>query len=83
MDYKSPEDLANYLIYLSKNKEAYNNYFKWKKYVQFKTFKYSINYFCNICIQLQLEEFIGVKTSIINDIESYWGKEKNCRSFRF
>jgi hypothetical protein len=83
MDYKSTNDLANYLIYLSQNKEAYNNYFKWKKFVQFGTSKYSMNYFCNICIQLQLEEYIGVKKSIINDIEGYWGKEKNCRSFRF
>jgi hypothetical protein len=83
MDYKSPKELATYLNYLSKNKEAYNSYFKWKKYVQFGTHKYSMHYFCNICIQLQLEELIGMKKSIINDIAAYWSKEKNCRSFRF
>ena len=79
MDFSSADDLANYLIYLSRNKKAYNSYFKWKKYVQFGRNKYSENLFCEICIQLQLEEYIGVKKSIIKDIAAYWGRDKNCR----
>ena len=34
LDFKTPKHLATYLIYLSKNKTAYNEYFKWKKYVK-------------------------------------------------
>ena len=35
LDFKSPKKLADYLIYLSANKTAYNEYFKWKKYVKY------------------------------------------------
>ena len=33
-DFKTPKHLATYLKYLSKNKTAYNEFFKWKKYVR-------------------------------------------------
>ena len=29
-DFSDAEDLANYLLLLSNNKELYNNYFRWK-----------------------------------------------------
>lgn len=29
-DYKTPQQLANYLKYLNKNNTAYEEYFKWK-----------------------------------------------------
>jgi alpha-1,3-fucosyltransferase len=33
-DFKTPLSLAKYLKYLDKNKTAYNEYFKWKKYIK-------------------------------------------------
>ncbi|KAK5580097.1 hypothetical protein RB653_000110 [Dictyostelium firmibasis] len=30
-DFKSPKDLVDYILYLSKNKTAYEEYFQWKK----------------------------------------------------
>ena len=33
-DFKSPKELAKYLKYLNGNKTAYNEYFKWKKYLK-------------------------------------------------
>jgi hypothetical protein len=80
MDFMLPENLATYLQYLSENKAMYNNYFKWKKYVQFEKEQYSMNVFCDMCIQLQLEEYTGIKKSVINDIAGYWNKWKNCFS---
>ena len=34
-DFKTPKDLADYLIYLNNNKTAYNKYFEWKKYIKY------------------------------------------------
>ena len=80
-DYKSPNELANYLNYLSKNKTAYNNYFSWKRFVQFETYpRFQNHYFCHMCIQLQLEEYTGFKKSVIMDLANYWNKEKDCYS---
>ena len=33
-DFKTPQHLANYLTYLSLNDTAYNEYFKWKKFMK-------------------------------------------------
>ena len=35
LDFKTPKHLADYLIYLSKNSTAYNEYFMWKKFIKF------------------------------------------------
>jgi hypothetical protein len=30
-----------------------------------------------MCIQLNLEKYVGVKKSVVKDVGSYWGKQ-NC-----
>ena len=75
-DYNSAKDLADHLKYLDSNRTAYNEYFKWKKYVKFD--KPVLNPLCDLCIQLQLDSYFGVKKSIIKDVNSYWNK-KDCR----
>lgn len=78
LDYKSPKDLAEYLQYLDKNKTAYNSYFKWKKYALFKD-KLVFSNFCDMCIQLNLENYIPIKRNIIQNIGALWGKKENCK----
>ena len=74
-DFKTAKDLANHLKYLDSNKTAYNSYFKWKKYVNFNSLNDTYSHpFCDMCLQLNLEEYTGFKTSIIEDIDSYWNK---------
>ena len=71
MDYNTPKDLADYLIYLSNNKTAYNEYFKWKKYTQvyLKTIR---NYdLCKICIKLHLDSVYGIEYKSINITRLY------------
>ena len=74
-DYKSAKHLADRLKYLDSNRTAYNEYFKWKKYVKFVPV---LNSLCDLCIQLQLDSYFGVKHSIIKDVNSYWNV-KDCR----
>ncbi|CAF0874778.1 unnamed protein product [Brachionus calyciflorus] len=78
LDYKSPKNLADYLIYLDSNKTAYNSYFKWKKYVKFKD-QLVFSNFCDMCIQLNLENYVPIWKNVISDIGKLWSKRDNCK----
>ena len=79
LDYKSPQDLANYLLYLDKNATAYNSYFKWKKHISFT--HQLINPICSMCIQLHLESFIGYQNKVVANVEDFWNVKKDCKRF--
>ena len=81
MDFYSPKHLADYLNYLDQNQTAYNSYFKWKKYASVLKLRIGgfVSTLCSMCIYLQLENFIGIKSGQINDIEAYWGVNYNCK----
>ena len=64
------------MIYLDKNATAYNSYFKWKENVVFQN-AIAFNPFCQMCIQLHLDDHFGVKKSVLNDLEEFWS-EKQC-----
>ena len=73
MDYKTPKDLADYLIYLSNNKTAYNEYFKWKKYASPYpyTYTYKNHNFCQICLKLHLQSIFGIQYESVNITKLY------------
>ena len=71
MDYKTPKDLADYLIYLSDNKTAYNQYFKWKKYTQVYLRTIRNHDLCKICIKLHLDSVYGIEYKSINITRLY------------
>lgn len=89
MNYSSPKELAKYLMYLVMNKTAYNSYFNWKKHVKFDDLNNRIIYnyedrdhhqqFCEMCIKLHLDSFIGNKKETILDLNKYWN-QKSCIS---
>ena len=31
-----------------------------------------------MCIQLQLEEYLGIKKSVVNNLGKYWDKRTEC-----
>lgn len=79
-DYANPKELADYLLYLDRNKTAYNSYFKWKKHISYLSQVQAFNPICNMCIQLHLESYFEIEPKIIRDIADYWSKSKNCKT---
>lgn len=77
-DFKSPRKLAQYLTYLDSNKTAYNEYFKWKKYVKFGK---RYDYLCDMCIHLHLEDYIGIEKKTIDNLEDHWSLQRDCKFY--
>ena len=84
-DYKTPKDLADYLLYLSNNSTAYNSYFKWKKFVRYVNrpfnpdpFQHKYLPLCEMCIKLQLESHFGFDKSSIGNLDEYWRGNDVC-----
>ena len=69
-DFKSIKDLANYLIRLSKNKNEYNAYFKWKSTHDV----YRLNTFCELCQKLHDPT---IPTKIVANSYDWWYKKSN------
>ena len=78
LKYDSLEDLANYLKYVDSNKTAYNSYFKWKKYLLYDQKATSRGVFCEMCIKLNLNFYLGIKRTVIRDFEEFWNDDKSC-----
>ena len=81
LDFESPADLGSYLKYLDRNATAYNELFKWKKFVKSNYFAKPIRsgFLCEMCIQLHLEEKLGlVKQKQLVDLKSQFGLFENC-----
>ena len=70
-DYSSPKELADYLLYLDRNRTAYNSYFKWKKYISYLNAVTNFSPICHMCIKLHLESIEGFKTQVIHDLQTY------------
>lgn len=85
LDFKSPKDLADYLIYLDSNPDEYNSYFKWKKYVKMDERKsIGSGYLCEMCIKLHLEENLGiVERKQMRDLKKSHGLFENCLDVSF
>lgn len=84
MDFKSPKDLADYMLYLDRNKTAYNSYFKWKKYLRVDTKKSIGGYLCEMCIKLNLEENLGiVEYKQLVDLKKMFGLFQTCLDASF
>jgi alpha-1,3-fucosyltransferase len=77
-DFKSLKKLANYLKYVSSNPSVYNSYFKWKKHVSFYKNRVIFSPLCEMCIQLHLESYFGMKKKVINNIDEIWSEKNNC-----
>jgi alpha-1,3-fucosyltransferase len=78
LDFKTPKKFANYLKYVSKNPSVFNSYFKWKQHVSFYQNRIIVSPLCEMCIQLHLESYFGIKKKVIHNISKMWSKKENC-----
>lgn len=79
-DYKSPKELADYLLYLDRNRTAYNSYFKWKKHI-IKTYDgIFAAEICEFCIKAHLNDVNKIDTNkVIKDFSTYWNSANDCK----
>jgi alpha-1,3-fucosyltransferase len=77
-DYSNPKDLADYMLYLSKNKAAYNSYFRWKKHVIFDE-NIIAGHICELCIILNLDAYKKIETRSIGKLSEFWNAKKECK----
>jgi hypothetical protein len=76
-DFDTPHQLAKYLLYLSTNRTAYNEYFKWKRHVKYGSANRPTLYpICEMCIKLNIDEQYGIRPSVFN---SNWSAETDCK----
>ena len=77
-DYKSPEELSEYLIYLTQNKTAYTEYFRWRKSYACRNWQY----IPELCSYLHAN--IN-RQSVVPSIGQFWSHETQCpeKSRRF
>ena len=79
LDFASPKNLADYLMYLAHNKTAYNSYFAWKKFIKIDSRKSIGGYLCEMCIKLQLEENTGIiERKQLKNMKKTFGLFENC-----
>jgi len=84
LDYKRPNDLADYLNYLNMNKTAYNEYFEWKKYIKINLNRPRMGFICEMCIKLNLEELTGVlQIKELKQVRKLYNKNENCNGTLF
>lgn len=74
--FKSPKQLAEHLIVLSRNYTAYSSYFKWKETHQLATWDVD---FCALCSKLHSRQF--QRTSVYTDMRVWWEQQGRCRTW--
>ncbi len=76
LEFDSPHALANHLLYVASNSTIYNSFFEWKRYVQFNPTNLNRGFFCELCIQMNLNAFDKISNSKIDD---FWSRRSDCR----
>ncbi len=80
LDFKGPDDLAKFLIDLSKDKDAYNRYFEWKEFLGYRKAPLVQAFICEMCIKLLLEEANSlIEYKVIKNLRERFGMKENCR----
>lgn len=80
LDYKSPKALTDYLLYLDKNRTAYNSYFQWKKWARTKYDGVFAAEICEFCIKAHIDAYTGYQKKYIKNFDQYWSPGSDCIS---
>ncbi len=77
-DFESPKHLADYMLHVANNVTLYNSYFQWKQYVRYVRYPSTAS-ICEMCIMLNLEQYYGIKHSVIDSLNSFWNDTVECK----
>jgi len=69
--FNSPKELAEYMIYLDKNDDLFNQYFLWKETGRFVNTKFM----CRLCTMVHLAPYFPMWYS---DANKWWKSEDTC-----
>ena len=95
LDFNSPKELAEHLLYVDNNPSVYNRYFAWRQHVTYHHKRWSpkhwpkssltstFHMFCELCIRLNMETHFGERSRRIDHIESLYDINQNCKAFKF
>lgn len=72
LDFSSVESLANYLLFLDGDDNAYNEYFSWRR--RFKPVLPE-SWTCQMCAALNDN---SMPSKVYNNLEEFWGERSNC-----
>ena len=75
-DFKSTEDLADYLYYLTENTTAYMEYFWWTTYYSVKR----TEKICSVCDTFYDMRSGKIETNRIDDFNKYWVQNSDCNN---
>ena len=95
--FATPAHLARYLLYLNANRTAYNDYFRWKKWLRFAprhangsfvrsgsgARAVSNGVLCEMCIRLHLEDHQASETKQLGDLNELFAANRNCKRARY
>ena len=82
LDYRSPQDVAEFLNGLACDEAAYNGYFEWKRYLRFEDGPPMQSYLCEMCIKLNMEEVAGVvEKKMVGNVSELFGPQQNCYEY--
>jgi len=73
-EFSGPKALAEYLLKLDKDDEAYNQYFKWKGTGEF----INTRFFCRVCALLHNTQERPKESRFYSDINQWWRGDGTC-----
>ncbi|XP_078679876.1 alpha-(1,3)-fucosyltransferase 7-like [Branchiostoma floridae x Branchiostoma belcheri] len=74
-DFESPKALADYLKILDKDKEKYNQYFKWRTHPPMHAVPEDYGRWCNLC--QKLHQVCPTERKVYTDLDGWWKGENN------
>ncbi|XP_067002550.2 alpha-(1,3)-fucosyltransferase C [Anabrus simplex] len=74
-DFSTPQDLADYLLYLDKTPDEYVKYFWWKSH--YRVYSQSKHVLCKLCEMLHN---LNLPNKVYPDIREWWGGKGLCHS---
>ncbi|XP_027050975.1 galactoside 3(4)-L-fucosyltransferase-like [Pocillopora damicornis] len=72
LDFASIKTLADYLLFLDRNENAYNEYFSWRK--RYKPVLPE-SWTCHMCAALNN---ISIPSKVYKNLEDFWGERSDC-----